>query len=183
MSQKIFQVDDHIGVAASGYIPDARIQVDQARVIAQSNRLVYDDEVDIETVARKLADLNQQFTQYAGVRPFGVALILGGADRNGGMLFMTDPSGTYISYDAIAIGSGSDQVTEYLEQKYNGAVSLDEGATLAIECIYLVSEDKSGTDHIRMAIINTVDRRLRLLPDDQISEYAIKARKTESPAE
>ncbi|MCZ6613104.1 MAG: archaeal proteasome endopeptidase complex subunit alpha [Thaumarchaeota archaeon] len=183
MSQKIFQVDDHIGVAASGYIPDARIQVDQARVIAQSNRLVYDDEVDVETVARKLADLNQQFTQYAGVRPFGVALILGGSDRNGGVLYMTDPSGTYISYDAVAIGSGSDQVTEYLEEKYDRAVSIDEGATLAVECIYLVSEDKSGTDHIRMAVVNSADKRLRLLSEEQISAYAIKARKTEGPTE
>jgi len=43
MSQKIFQVDDHLGVVAAGYIPDARVQVDQARVMAQSNRLVYDE--------------------------------------------------------------------------------------------------------------------------------------------
>ena len=28
VTQKIFQVDEHIGVAAAGYIPDARVQVD-----------------------------------------------------------------------------------------------------------------------------------------------------------
>ena len=70
LTQKIFQVDDHIGVAAAGYIPDARIQVDQARVVAQSNRLVYDEPVDVEIMARRVADMAQQFTQFAGVRHF-----------------------------------------------------------------------------------------------------------------
>ena len=49
----------------------------------------------------------QQFTQYAGVRPFGVALILAGVDKNGTALYLTDPSGTYIGYDAVAIGAGA----------------------------------------------------------------------------
>ena len=53
-----------------------------------------------------------------GVRPFGVSLILGGVVNNNPQLFLTDPSGTYISYDAIAIGSGSDQVTDFLEKTY-----------------------------------------------------------------
>ena len=39
ITQKIFQVDDHIGVAAAGYIPDARVQVDNARYFSQSNKL------------------------------------------------------------------------------------------------------------------------------------------------
>ena len=45
---KMFQIDDHIGAVGAGYIPDARIQVDNARVIAQSNRLVYDEPVVIQ---------------------------------------------------------------------------------------------------------------------------------------
>ena len=76
ITQKIFQVDEHIGVAAAGYIPDARVQVDDARYFSQSNKLTYDEPVEIETVAKHLADQSHQFTQYSGVRPFGVALIL-----------------------------------------------------------------------------------------------------------
>ena len=38
--------------------------------------MIYDEPVDVETIAKHLADQCQQFTQYAGVRPFGVALIL-----------------------------------------------------------------------------------------------------------
>ena len=105
VTQKIFQVDDHIGIAAAGYIPDARSQVDNARFFSQSNRLIYDEPVEVETVAKHLADQCQQFTQYAGVRPFGVALIISGVDQQGSTLYLTDPSGTYIPYEAVAIGS------------------------------------------------------------------------------
>ena len=35
------------------------------------------------------------------------------------MVFLTDPTGAYLSFDAIAIGAGSDQVNEYLEKNYD----------------------------------------------------------------
>jgi proteasome alpha subunit len=176
VTQKIFQVDDHIGVAAAGYIPDARTQVDHARFFAQSNRLIYDEPVDVEGVAKNLADMAQQFTQYAGVRPFGVALILAGVDKNGSALYLTDPSGTYIGYDAVAIGAGSDQVTEFLEKNYKQDMSLEEGAALAIESIYLVSEEKTGTRHLKMAIIDTKGRAMRKAEDEEIQRYAATAK-------
>ena len=118
ITQKIFQVDDHIGVAAAGYIPDARVEVDNARYFSQSNKLTYDEPVEIETVAKHLADQNHQFTQYSGVRPFGVALIIAGVDRKGSQIVTIDPSGTYISYSAVAIGLGSDEVNDFLEKNY-----------------------------------------------------------------
>ena len=160
-AQKIFQIDDHVGVAAAGYIPDARSQVDNARFFSQSNKMIYDEPVEVETIAKHLADQCQQYTQYAGVRPYGVALILGGVVNGTSQLYLTDPSGTYISYDAIAIGSGSDQVTDFLEKTYKSDLSLDEAATLATAGIYLSSEDKEGTNHIRMAHIKKKYRIIR----------------------
>lgn len=176
VTQKIFQVDDHIGVAAAGYIPDARTQVDHARFFAQSNRLIYDEPVDVEGVAKNIADMAQQFTQYAGVRPFGVALILAGVDKNGANLFLTDPSGTYIGYDAVAIGAGSDQVTDFLEKSYKPDISMAEAAALAVECIYMVSEDKSGTKNLKMAIIGTEDKAMRKVEDEELEKYAAMAK-------
>ena len=180
VTQKIFQVDDHVGVAAAGYIPDARTQVDHARFFAQSNRLIYDEPVDVEAVAKNIADMAQQFTQYAGVRPFGVALILAGVDKNGSALYLTDPSGTYIGYDAVAIGAGSDQVTEFLEKSYKGDVSMDDAGALAIESIYLVSEDKTGTRHIKMAIIDNETKMMHKVEETDIDKYASMARERTS---
>ena len=176
VTQKIFQVDDHIGVAAAGYIPDARTQVDHARFFAQSNRLIYDEPVDVEGVAKNIADMAQQFTQYAGVRPFGVALILAGVDKNGANLFLTDPSGTYIGYDAVAIGAGSDQVTDFLEKSFKPDVSLEEAAALAVEGIFIVSEDKSSTKSLKMAIIDTKTRTMRKVEDEELEKYAAMAK-------
>jgi proteasome alpha subunit len=172
VTQKIFQVDDHIGVAAAGYIPDARTQVDHARFFAQSNRLIYDEPVDVEGVAKNLADMAQQFTQYAGVRPFGVALILAGVDKNGASLYLTDPSGTYIGYDAVAIGAGSDQVTEFLEKQYQTEISMDNAGALAMQSIYLVSEEKTGTRHVKMAVIDNETKTMRKVEDNDIERYA-----------
>ena len=182
MSQKIFQVDDHLGVVAAGYIPDARVQVDQARVMAQSNRLVYDEIASVETVARRIADLAQQFTQYAGVRPFGVSLIIGGVDKTGPEIFLTDPSGTYMAYDAVAIGAGSEQVTEYLEHNYEEDLSLDDACVKAVESIYLISEDKSGSQHIKMALIDTKTKKLRRLSQQEIEKYTGKAKNRQPEA-
>ena len=108
ITQKIFQVDKHIGIAAAGYIPDARIQVNNARYFSQGTRITYDESVEVETVAKYLADQCHQFTQYSGVR-YGVALIIAGVDQKGSSVYVTDPSGTYVPYAAIAIGAGSEE--------------------------------------------------------------------------
>ena len=174
--QKIFQIDDHVGVAAAGYIPDARSQVDNARFFSQSNKMIYDESVEVETIAKHLADQCQQYTQYAGVRPYGVALILGGVVNSTPELYLTDPSGTYISYDAIAIGSGSDNVTDFLEKTYKEDLTLDEASVLASAGIYLSSEDKEGTNHIRMAHVKTETGLYELVSNEQIINYANTAK-------
>jgi proteasome alpha subunit len=176
VAQKIFQIDDHVGVAAAGYIPDARSQVDNARFFSQSNKMIYDEPVEVETIAKHLADQCQQYTQYAGVRPYGVALILGGVVNSKPELFLTDPSGTFLSYDAIAIGSGSEQVTDFLEKTYKDDMSLDEASSLAAAGIYLSSEDKEGQNHIRMAHIKTDAGLYELVSNEQTANYAKTAK-------
>lgn len=174
---KMFQIDDHLGAVGAGYIPDARIQVDNARVMAQSNRLIYDEPVDVESIAKRIADMNQQYTQYAGVRPFGVSLIIAGVDENGGpVVFLTDPTGAYAGFHAIAIGQGSDQVNDYLEKNYKLEASLEDAITLAIECIYLVSEDKVGTAHIKVSVVDADTKKMRRISEEDVAKYASGAR-------
>ena len=138
--------------------------------------MIYDEPIEVESVAKHLADQCQQFTQYAGVRPFGVALIIAGVDKSGSTIYLTDPSGTYISYDAVAIGSGADQVNEFLEKYYKQEMSLDEAAALAIESIYLVSEEKEGVKHIKMSQITNETKLLTKLSEKDIEKFAAKAK-------
>jgi len=176
ITQKIFQVDDHVGIAAAGYIPDARVLVDNARFFSQSNKLTYDESVEIEAVAKHLADQSHQFTQYAGARPMGVAIIIGGVDKNGNLLFLTDPSGTYISYDAVAIGANSDKATEFLDKEYKADISLEDAGVLGAAAIYLASDVKDGTDHIKMCQIKSDTKQFEFISDEQIAKFAHAAK-------
>jgi proteasome alpha subunit len=171
VTQKIFQVDEHIGVAAAGYIPDARVQVDNARFFSQSSKLTYDEPVSVEMVAKHLADQCHQFTQYSGVRPYGVALIIAGVDEKGGTIYVTDPSGTYVSYAAVAIGAGSEDVTNFLEKNYKTDVSQVDAAALAIAAINLKSEQKEGTKHIKMAEVRHDAKLLQRISEADLEKF------------
>jgi proteasome alpha subunit len=177
ITQKIFQVDFHIGVAAAGYIPDARIQVDSARFFSQGNRMTYDESVEIGVVAKYLADQSHQFTQYSGVRPNGVSLIIAGVDQKGESIYVTDPSGTYVQYAAIAIGAGSDEVNEFLEKHYNPDMSIDDAASLAIAAINLKDEKKGEIDDIKMAKITTEAKVFEKVSESDLKNYSQNASK------
>jgi proteasome alpha subunit len=177
VTQKIFQVDFHIGAAAAGYIPDARIQVDSARFFSQGNRMTYDESVEIATVAKYLADQSHQFTQYSGVRPNGVSLIIAGIDQKGESIYVTDPSGTYVQYAAVAIGAGSDDVNEFLEKHYNPDMSIDDAAALAISAINLKDEQKDGINDIKMAKITTEAKVFETVSESDLKNYSQNASK------
>jgi proteasome alpha subunit len=172
ITQKIFQVDYHIGIAAAGYIPDARVQVDGARFFSQGNRMTYDESVEVATVAKHLADQAHQFTQYGGVRPNGVAMIIAGVDQKGESIYITDPSGTYVQYSAIAIGSGSDDVNTFLEKYYNKDMSLEDAASLAIAAINLKAEQKEGVNHVKMAKISTESKVFEKVSEEDVLKYS-----------
>src|SRR5450759_871350 len=81
-SWKIFQVDEHIGAAIIGLSSDARVLIDQARINTQSNKLTYDEPIDLEVVTQKICDTQQTYTQHGGGRPSGVAMIFRGSRQN-----------------------------------------------------------------------------------------------------
>ncbi len=175
ITQKIFQVDDHIGIAAAGYIPDARVQVDDARTFSQSHKLIYDEEVEVEIVAKHLADRCHQYTQYSGVRPFGVALIIAGVDQRGNLIYVTDPSGTFVSYSAVAIGAGAEDVNAFLEKNYKEDMSLDDASALAVAAIEMKGEIKEEKS-IKMSRVTKENRTLHKVNDADLEKYSKIAR-------
>lgn len=52
-------------------------------------------------------------------RPFGVAILFAGCDEKGPQLFHMDPSGTFVQFDAKAIGSGSEGAQQSLQEQYH----------------------------------------------------------------
>ena len=76
-------------------------------------------------------------------RPFGVALLIAGWDETSGpVLYQTDPSGTFSSCKAMAIGSGSEGAQTALQEEYKPDLTLKEAEVLALSTLKQVMEEK-----------------------------------------
>lgn len=168
---KIFQIDEHVGAAVAGLSCDAHILVDQARVYSQSNRLMYDEPIDVEILTRRIGEIKQLYTQHAGVRPFGISMLFGGLDKKGSRLFWTDPSGAFLAYKAWAIGSGGETANEILEADYREQAPLDEAILLAMKCMSKVMEEKIDAQKIRVATIPSATRKFRKLTSEEVDKH------------
>lgn len=142
--EKIFKIDDHIGCATSGLVADARALVERARIEAQINRLTYEEPIQVKTLARKICDFKQTYTQYGGVRPFGTALLIGGVDASGPHLFATDPSGAMMEYKATAEGEGRSEAISYLEENYRENMGLRKATEMGVEAIKAARKGREG---------------------------------------
>lgn len=133
-AEKIFQLDDHVGAVYAGLVADARVLVDLARVRAQQNKLLYGEPISLQTASKFIADRQQVYTQHAGVRPFGVSLLIGGMDKNKTpALYETDPSGRLLECKARCVGNMSDKINKLFEARYKDGIKANEAVSLAVE--------------------------------------------------
>jgi proteasome alpha subunit len=168
---KLYEVDDHLGAAVVGLGSDARILIDQARIYSQSNRLMYDEAIDVEIITKRVGDMKQLYTQHAGVRPFGVSIIFGGVDKTGNRIFATDPSGSYRSFKAVALGIGRETVENILKEEYRENLNLEEGIELAVRCLAKALEARGEPKRIKISVIPSSTKRLKTLSDEEIETY------------
>jgi len=169
-SQKIFAVDEHLGAAVVGISSDARILIDESRVYSQSNRLMYDESIDVEIVTKRIGDVMQIYTQHAGVRPFGVSLIFGGVDKTGAKLYATDPIGSYRSYKALAIGIGRETAENILREEYRDDLKLEQAISLAVKCLVKSLQARDEQSRIRMAVVPSSTKTFGVLPNDEVEK-------------
>jgi len=170
-SWKLFEVDEHLGAAVVGLACDSRILIDQARIYAQSNRLMYDEPIDVEVVTKRVGDIKQVYTQHAGVRPFGVSIIFGGIDKTGNRLFATHASGSYQAYKAVAIGKGRETVEGILQEEYREDLKLDETVKLAIKCLVKALEARGEKPRVKITVIPSETKKVRMLTETEIAAY------------
>ncbi|MDR0900571.1 MAG: archaeal proteasome endopeptidase complex subunit alpha [Methanobrevibacter sp.] len=166
--EKIFQIDDHIGAATSGLVADARALIERARMESQINKITYNEPIRVETLAKKICDMKQMYTQNGGVRPFGSALIIGGVTKGACKLFETDPSGALIEYKATAIGSGRQAAMEVFEENYKEDISLNEAIELALDAVYEATEGKTTAESVEIAVIDKNSKKYRKVPEKEV---------------
>ncbi len=169
--KKIFQFDDHVGAAIAGLSSDARVLMGQGRVFCQSNRLLYDEPADIEALIGTLSSRIQVYTQYGGIRPFGVSLIVAGVDTTGPKLMTTDPSGSYRGYKARALGRNADKANTLLDEKYVEGLSMDDAIRLGIEAVDAASGGNVTPATVKVAVIPSEARVFKRLPEEEIANY------------
>jgi proteasome alpha subunit len=157
-ANKILEIDDHMMVVAAGIVSDARVLIDKARVMAQQHRVTYDSEASTEAIVKEISDIKQQFTQYGGARPFGVALMIAGFNAHA-KLFATDVSGNYLEYKAFAIGENDEKIREKLRQEYKQDISCDEGIKLAMKIFKEIQNENFDKSRFDIGII-TKDKRI-----------------------
>ena len=175
--EKMFRIDDHIGVAASGIISDARVLVDRSQLRAQQHAVTYDSKIDIISIVKEMCDLKQICTQSGGLRPFGVSIIVGGIDLDGvPRLFETDPTGIFFQFKATVIGEGEPEIEDVFYKEYSPKLTVEEGLKLSLKA--LAAFDKNiVVDRIDAAYINVSERKFSPVKKDRIEKVLREIRK------
>ena len=165
--EKIFQIDDHIGAVASGLLADARILINQARIRAQVHRITYEEPIDVWNLARVIGDRMQLSTLYAGLRPFGVTILVAGLDKTGKHLIESDPSGMLYEWKAYAIGRGGNLANKILKQKWKEDLSEKDAIKLALDIIEKTEKEKKEMS-IDIAVIREKEKKFKKLEEKEI---------------
>ncbi|KAI6122798.1 hypothetical protein EV401DRAFT_2056399 [Pisolithus croceorrhizus] len=116
--QKMFRIDDHVGIAIAGLTSDARVLSNFMRQQAMSERMVFNRPMPVNRLVATIADKAQVNTQEYGRRPYGVGFLVIGQDQSGPHLFEFSPSGNSYEYFAMSIGARSQSAKTYLEKHY-----------------------------------------------------------------
>ncbi|XP_069109358.1 proteasome subunit alpha type-5 [Argopecten irradians] len=172
--EKVMEVDDHIGCAMSGLIADSRTLIDKARVEAQNHWFTYNEKMSVESVTQAVSNLALQFGDDdadpgAMSRPFGVALMFAGIDHKGPQLYHMDPSGTFIQYDAKAIGSGSEGAQQALQDVYHKSMTLKEACKNALTILKQVMEEKLNSSNVEMGTI-TPQKKFHMFTKEELED-------------
>lgn len=173
--QKVVEIDEHIGCASAGIIADARTLIDHARVEAQNHFFTYNERIPVESCVNAVSDLALDFSgvnsskKKVMSRPFGVSLLIAGVDnKEGPVLWCSDPSGTNVKYRAAAIGCAHEGADAALQEGYKDDMSLEDAQCLALVVLRQVMEEKLTNKNVQLSIIALTTKKLHHCTVDEI---------------
>ncbi|KAL0949101.1 hypothetical protein HGRIS_009190 [Hohenbuehelia grisea] len=169
----LFSITPTIGCVMTGLLADAHAQVTRARGEAAQFRHKYGYEITPDALSRRLANINQVYTQRAGMRPLGITMILIGIDAEfGPQCFKLDPAGYFVGFHATASGQKQQEAMNHLEKKWKkldsgrgaddpakagSALSRDEVIEMAIEAMSTVHATDYKPGEVEIGITSTAD--------------------------
>jgi proteasome alpha subunit len=169
--EKMFRIDDHIAATASGIISDARVLVDRSQLKAQQHAVTYDSKIDVLSIVKEMCDLKQICTQSAGLRPFGVSMLVAGVEEDGTVkLFLTEPYGLYFQYRAVAIGEGDSEIDQILQKKYRPGLSVDEGLKLGLQAMKDFLKADFDFERVDAMFMKVGEKKFTKLTDGELQD-------------
>jgi len=166
--RKIYEIDDHIAMVSSGSLADARDLVERARVKAQINRITFNEPISVSSLTTHICDRKHLVTQYAGVRPYGVGLLVGGIDSTGARLFETEPSGTMIEWKAQAIGRGGAKAKPVLNRGYKEGLNVEDGTRLLLKALK-AGEKTVKPDNTELVVVHK--KKIERLSASELAKF------------
>jgi len=170
--EKMFRIDDHIAATASGIISDARVLIDRAQLRAQQHAVTYDSRIDVLSIVKDICDLKQICTQSAGLRPFGVSLLIAGVEEDNSLkLFLTEPYGLYFQYQAAVIGEGEPEIEPILQKKYKPTLTIEEGLKLSLDALKQALKKDFSLERIDASYITLNEKKYKKFSKEKIKQF------------
>lgn len=166
---KVYALDDGVGCAVTGLIPDAQCIIRYAKSECKAFYTEYGVKIPIDCLSERIALFVHAYTLYWHVRPFGAGMILSGIDSNGTKsLYCIEPSGASYKYAGMAIGKGKHLVKTEMEKcKLPNVTCREALKDLTLAIMIGRDEDTSKTNDVQMAWICTESgNKFQMVPED-----------------
>src|SRR3989344_3535346 len=168
---KINEIDSHIIASAAGIQSDIRILVEKAQLLSQQHRITYDSPIEPELVIKEIANTKQMFTQYGGVRPYGVSVMIAGINKHKAEVFASDVTGNYFAYTAVAIGENDEKIKEKLREEYKPSMSVDESIKLCMKIFKELQGKNFEPRRFDVAYVSAQNSKITRIHEDGLKKY------------
>ena len=162
-TEKMYKIDDHVACAVAGITSDANILINHARLISQRYLYAYQEPIPIESLLQQVCDLKQGYTQFGGLRPFGVSFLFAGYDAHHGFqMYQSDPSGNYGGWKARAIGANNQAAQSILKTDYKEDGSMEDALMLAVKVLSKTMDTTTpSAEKLEIATVTREDGEVR----------------------
>jgi len=160
-----------IGTVMVGMIPDSKFQVKRAQLEAAKWKYQNGCDMTADQLARRMADINQFYTQNAEMRSLGCAMLMIAYDDEAGpQIFRVDPAGYFRGMRAMGLGVKQQAANSFLEKKFKKKAdySYEETVQLALECLQSALGVDLKSTEVEVAVVTKDDTNFRKLADDAV---------------
>lgn len=164
-AQKIFKIDDNLGLTIAGMVADAQeiVRILKAQVeLYKVTREV--DKMDVEQATTLLANIMYS----KKIFPYYVQLLLGGVDKKP-RLYSFDPFGGIGDEDKVATGSGSPVAYGVLEDRYKKKGTVESNIPIAVKALKAAMERDIATGD-GFSVVTVTEKGYKEYTPEEIKE-------------